>query len=499
MIPTIKVVSSLSDKDRLIPVFSDEKSPWRCLPAALQPVAVAVAKRREFAGRGGETLLIADEENQWLFTGLGKREKLTRPALGEALGKGLAELGQAGADKTVGVLLPGNLTGEGPWTAELAARYAAEGLCMAGYAFNEYKSKPTPVPQLNLCVEDPDALKALRAGAKSGQAVAQAVGLARDLINHPAAVAHPGFLLEQAKAVAKQSGARFSAIVGDALLKQGYHAIHAVGQASAHPSALVVLEYGKLPGGGTAGGGKKRKAHTLALVGKGVSFDTGGLDIKPGSAMALMKKDMGGAATVLGAFAAIAALKLPLHVVAVLGLVENVVDAKSFRPGDILRSKQGTTIEITNTDAEGRVVLADAFALARTYRPDTMVDMATLTGACRVALGKGLMGLFCDDEALRKGLEAAAAQTGDMVWPLPLWQPYAKMLHSPVADLANAASEGFAGAITAALFLKEFAGDTRWAHLDCYAWSDGDHPLFPKGGSGVGVRLLAELAAALSE
>jgi leucyl aminopeptidase len=224
-----------------------------------------------------------------------------------------------------------------------------------------------------------------------------------------------------------------------------------------------------------------------------VSFDTGGLDLKPSSGMALMKKDMGGAAVVLGAFQAIAQLGLPVHLVAVLGLVENAVGSRSYRPGDILRTKAGLTVEVTNTDAEGRIVLADAFALARTFRPRYMVDFATLTGACRVALGKDLMGLFCDDAALRDAIAASGAATGDEVWPLPLWSGYKKKLESPVADLINAPSDGFAGAITAALFLKEFAGDVAWAHLDCYAWSDGEHPLFPKGGSGIGVRLLADL------
>ena len=243
-----------------------------------------------------------------------------------------------------------------------------------------------------------------------------------------------------------------------------------------------MLEYGK-PG---------PKRPTIALVGKGITFDTGGLDLKPSSGMALMKKDMGGAAIVLGAFQAVAALELPVHLVAVLGIAENAVSARSYRPGDIVKTKAGLTIEITNTDAEGRVVLADALALARTYKPDAMIDFATLTGACRTALGKDLMGLFCDDAALRETLLASAAATGDHVWPLPLWSAYRKKLDSPVADLINAPTDGFGGAITAALFLKEFAGDVAWAHLDCYAWSEGESPLFPKGGSGVGVRLLVD-------
>ena len=260
-----------------------------------------------------------------------------------------------------------------------------------------------------------------------------------------------------------------------------YGAIHAVGRAAEHPPALVALDW--------RGG----DGPTLVLVGKGVTFDTGGLDLKPSQYMALMKKDLGGAAIVLGAFQAIAGLKVPVHLVAVVGLAENAVGPDAYHPGDVLASKSGPTIEITNTDAEGRVVLADAFALAREYKPDYLIDFATLTGACRTALGKDLMGLFCEERGLRQVMEAAGEATGDHLWPLPLWQPYRAKLNSTVADLANAAADGFGGAITAALFLREFTGDVAWAHLDCYGWSDGDSPLFPKGGSGVGVRLAIDV------
>jgi leucyl aminopeptidase len=351
---------------------------------------------------------------------------------------------------------------------------------MASYQFRVYKTQGS-APEgmtIELVAESKDGLKA---AVKEGDAIADAVSLTRDLINQPAAVANPRFLLEQAERVAKRVGARYTDIVGEALVRKGYEAVYAVGQASEWPPALAALEYGK--------GGKR---PTIALVGKGVTFDTGGLDLKPSSGMALMKKDMGGAAIVLGAFQAIAELELPVHLVAVLGIAENAVSASSYRPGDIVKTKAGLTVEITNTDAEGRVVLADALALARTYKPDVIIDFATLTGACRTALGRDLMGLFCDDTALREALVASAAETGDNAWPLPLWSGYRKKLDSPIADMINAPTDGFGGAITAALFLKEFAGDVAWAHFDCYAWSEGESPLFPKGGSGVGVRLLVD-------
>jgi leucyl aminopeptidase len=407
-------------------------------------------------------------------------EDQTRPELARAVAAACAELRKAGA-RRASLELPAHL----PWPPGETARVATEAALMATYSFRPYKTRGTPPEAMQIELVHPGRAAA-QDGIRRGRIVAEAIALTRDLINHPAAVANPRYLLEQARQVAKSVKAAYKEIVGEQLQRKGYEAIFAVGRASEWPPALAVLEHGK------PAAGAKRAHPTIALVGKGVTFDTGGLDLKPSSGMAMMKKDMGGAAIVLGAFQALARLDLPLHLVAVLGLAENAVSSRSYRPGDVVRSKAGLTIEITNTDAEGRVVLADAFALALDYRPDFMIDFATLTGACRTALGKDLMGLFCDDTRLRTALADAAAATGDHVWPLPLWTAYRKKLDSPVADLVNAASDGMAGAVTAALFLKEFAGGVAWAHLDCYGWSDGDSPLFPKGGSGAGVRLLVD-------
>jgi leucyl aminopeptidase len=380
------------------------------------------------------------------------------------------------------VLLPP----DSPWSVAETSRYAAESLWMCGYSFDRYRSRAKAKPALEIELVHAGRA-AVVAGIGAGEKIGRAVCLARDLVNEPAAVAHPRYLAARAKEVAAKVGARLRLIEGEELERQGFGAIWAVGRAAEHLPVLAALEWG----------GAENPA--LALVGKGVTFDTGGLDLKPSSAMALMKKDMGGAATALGAFQAIAELDLPLHLVCVLGLAENSVGPKSYRPGDIVRSKAGLSIEITNTDAEGRVVLADALALAREYDPRWMIDLATLTGACRVALGKDIMGLFCDDKELSEALQASGAATGEALWPLPLWAPYKKKMESPVADLINATTDGMAGAVTAALFLQEFAGGGAWAHLDFYAWSEGDSPLFPKGGSGAGVRLLVELAQRLSQ
>jgi leucyl aminopeptidase len=485
----LRAASAADAPHRILPVFAGAADPLAPLPEPLREPARRTAALRRFNGEAGKRLLLPFGSEQWLVAGLGPREALTRPAFCEALAQAYAELKGAGAAE-MSVLLPAGL----PWSAEQAARYAGEALQMAGYAFRAYRTAPADEPpQIAVSLVPPERSAAAEAAVQAGLAqarhVAEGVALARDLVNHPAAVAHPDFIGEAAQGLAEAHGAGFVRIRGEALAEQGYGAIHAVGRGAEHPPQLAALELGQA--------GPDRP--TLALVGKGVTFDSGGLDLKTSSGMALMKKDMGGAATVLGAFRAIAGLGLPVHLVAVLALAENAVDARSYHPGDILRTRQGLSVEITNTDAEGRLVLADAFALARSYAPRYLVDFATLTGACRTALGRQLMGLFCDHAPLREALLAAGAATGEPVWPLPLWAPYRKELDSAVADLANASSSGFAGAITAALFLKEFAGDVAWAHLDCYAWSDGDSPLLPKGGSGVGVRLCTELITHLPE
>ena len=257
--------------------------------------------------------------------------------------------------------------------------------------------------------------------------------------------------------------------------------IHAVGRAAAPDRAprLIDMRWG------TTG-------PRLTLVGKGVCFDTGGLNLKSGGSMGLMKKDMGGAATVLGLAAMIMALNLPLRLRVLVPAVENAVSGDSFRPGDILTSRQGFTVEVNNTDAEGRLVLADALALASEENPDLLISMATLTGAARVAVGPDLAPYFCDDSAFATALEPAAQRVADPVWRLPFWEPYEKMIEPGIADLDNAPSGGMAGAITAALFLRRFAQGQRYAHFDIYGWNPTTAPARPKGGVGMGARALLQ-------
>lgn len=300
---------------------------------------------------------------------------------------------------------------------------------------------------------------------------------ARDLINTPANDLGPEELALAAQELAKAHKAKFSVIVGDDLLKKNYPAIHAVGRAHDRAPRLVDIRWGK-------------KSHRkLTLVGKGVCFDTGGLDLKPASGMELMKKDMGGAAHVLGLAGMIMAAKLPVCLRVLIPAVENSVSANAMRPGDVLETRKGLTIEIGNTDAEGRVILADALAEAASEHPEVIIDFATLTGAARVALGTDLPALFVNDDILAKEILSGAQEAEDPLWRMPLWPGYQKLIRGKVADITNSPAGRFGGAITAALFLERFVEPTiAWAHIDVMAWNPASSPGRPEGGEAMGMR-----------
>ena len=342
------------------------------------------------------------------------------------------------------------------------------GWALGAYQFTRYKAPKRAMAQLAL---DPAC------DADRIQRQIEAVALARDLINTPAEEMMPEHLAEAMQALGREFGATVEQIVGDDLLARNFPVIHAVGRASAHPPRLLDLRWGD-------------PTHPkITLVGKGVCFDSGGLDLKPASAMRLMKKDMGGAATVLGLVRLIISSGLPVRLRALIPAVDNAVAGNAFRPGDVVRSRQGLTIEIHNTDAEGRLVLCDALAEAGSEQPTVILDFATLTGAARVALGTEVPALFCNDEALAAGLLAAAEREQDPFWRLPLHQPYRKLLDSKVADIANASESSYAGAITAALFLKEFVpAGIPWAHFDLMAWNLKTQPGRPEGGEAMALR-----------
>ena len=307
--------------------------------------------------------------------------------------------------------------------------------------------------------------------------LAVATALVRDLVDTPAADMGPAELADAVLAEARRFGARVDIITGEALLAANFPAVHAVGRAASRAPRLIDLRWGD-------------PAHPrITLVGKGVTFDTGGLNLKSGAGMAAMKKDMGGAAHALALARLVMETQLPVNLRLIIPAVENSISADAMRPGDVLHSRAGKTIEVTNTDAEGRLILADALALAGEDRPDLIIDFATLTGAARVALGPQLPAFFANDETLAADFTTAAHASGDPLWRLPLWPGYRDMLKSNIADMVNSAEGGFAGAITAALFLEAFipAGQV-WVHFDTFAWNPAARPGRPKGGEALGLR-----------
>ncbi len=346
----------------------------------------------------------------------------------------------------------------------------ALGFALGSYKFTAYKSKKDKTEAAKLVWPE----KADQAFVES---TAKAVFLVRDLVNTPSNDMGPAELAKAGKHLADQfNGASVKVITGKDLLKENYPAIYEVGKGSPREPRLIDIRWGK------------KDAPKVVLVGKGVCFDTGGLDIKDSSSMLLMKKDMGGAAHVLGLAQMIMDAKLPVNLRVLIPAVENSVDGDAFRPSDIIKSRKGLTIEIGNTDAEGRLILADALTEACREKPDLVIDFATLTGAARTALGPDLPAMFSNDDKIAEALLKSSEKTGDPMWRLPLWGPYASWLDSPVADTNNVGG-GFAGAITAALFLQKFVDEkTPWVHLDTYAWNAGGKPGRPAGGEALGMR-----------
>ncbi len=364
-----------------------------------------------------------------------------------------------------------------PGTYRLAGDYgeptlAALAFALGAYRFDRYKSQPQ-APELEL-PEGADGQEVAR--------LAEAAAIARNLINTPANDLGPEHFEAWIRHFARARRMDVSVVTGDALLDENFPMIHAVGRASVEPPRLIDLSWGQA------------NHPRLTLVGKGVTFDTGGLNIKNASGMALMKKDMGGAANILGLAHAIVDARLKVRLRVLLPIVENAISGASFRPGDVLQSRKGLTVEIGNTDAEGRLILADALALADEEGPDLLIDTATLTGAARIALGPELPPLYARDADFAQRIVAAGLAVDDPVWPMPLWKGYEKMLASKIADVNHITSAPFAGSVTAALFLQRFVDPgTDWVHLDIFGWAPEARPGRPFGGTDQGIRALYQV------
>jgi leucyl aminopeptidase len=442
--------------------------------------AVAAYRLTGRAGEAAQTMAtISGRPARVLLLGVGDRSPGALRRAGAELGRRIAEGGTA----TVSAVAPE--TGEG-------LQAFAEGVLLGGYRF-DLKSghPPTGAPgQVRLLVGDGSAAAAAAARAA---AIATAVGLARDLTNLPSQVKSPQWLAEEAVAVTADRGVQARIWSPAELAEAGFGGILAVGSGSARPPRLIELSY--QPSGAHPSG---VQAH-IVLVGKGITFDSGGLSLKPNDGMKLMKTDMAGGAVVIAVLSALASLGVPHRVTGLVAAAENMPSGSAYRPGDVITQYGGRTVEVLNTDAEGRLVLADALAYAAAVlRPDQLIDIATLTGAARVALGTSHAALYATDDALAQALIAAGQASGDRVWRMPLEDSYATALASDVADLSHIARDGTpAGSITAALFLREFAGGLPWAHLDIAgtgrsAENDGE---LAKGATGFGVRLLLRLLA----
>ncbi|HEY4213529.1 MAG TPA: leucyl aminopeptidase family protein [Steroidobacteraceae bacterium] len=363
-----------------------------------------------------------------------------------------------------------------------AATQFVLGWLLGGYRFARYRTAGAPGHNVRRATVLPPP----GADVAYAEAAAQSTALARDLINTPANDLGPAELADAALQLAREMSANAYTIVGDELLSENYPLVHAVGAGSPRQPRVIDIRWGD------------PTAPKVTLVGKGVCFDSGGLDLKPSAGMLLMKKDMGGAACVLGLARMLMATATPIRLRVLIPAVENSIDGGAYRPSDVLRSRKGLTVEIGNTDAEGRLVLADALTEADSERPDLLIDLATLTGAARVALGPELPAAFSNDESLLTQLRTIAEEEGDPVWPLPLWPGYDDELSSKVADLSNVSAAPFAGSIIGALFLKRFVtASPRWLHVDLYAWNAKERPGRPVGAEAQCVRALYRLIRSL--
>jgi leucyl aminopeptidase len=478
----------------VIPLTKSESPPraLSSLDAALGGLCARVFRAGDFTGKSGEVLSLPVEgiaAKRIVLIGLGDEKSADSESLRAAGGRAAKALARAKAAKA-SLAVPA-LRRTSP---EDVAQALAEGLVLGAYRFDKYKSgndAPKPVERVTLLAADGRQVAALRRGAKIGQTLGDSANFARDLSNEPGGSCTPEHLAAEARKLARSHGLKVTVFGEKELAREKMGGILAVGRGSAHPPRLIALEYGAAKRGAAR---SAKKQPTLAFVGKGITFDSGGISIKPAANMDEMKHDMSGGAAVLGAMRAVAELGLPFHVIGVVAAAQNMPDGNAYVPGDVIRTAQGKTIEVLNTDAEGRIVLSDALHYAASQKPDAIVDLATLTGACLVALGDAACAVLGNDERLSDRLRKAGDATHERAWPLPLWEEHKNAIKGTFGDILNTGGRN-AGVSTAAAFLSHFVGEVPWAHLDIAgtAWTTKETPYYSKGATGFGVRLLIEL------
>lgn len=457
-----------------------------CEEGSLPADVSVLIEPKDFNGKMKKTLLIypggAAKPRRLLLVGMGKAEKVTTEILREVAAAAVKEAHNLQAEAfSFGFLDQTGLD------AVKAGQALAEGFEMGAYRYLPYKTELKDEEKFSVgsvTVYSKDE-KRTGSGLAAGQIIGRGVAFARDLVNGPGGKVTPAFLGEEAETLGKRLGFKVTVLGTDELVKQGFGGIMAVGGASANEPRFIVMEYGEAA----------ENKPTICLAGKGITFDSGGLNIKPAEAMEMMKSDMGGSATVFGAMQAIAELKLPLHVVGIVSAAENMPGSKAYRPGDVVKTLSGKMVEILNTDAEGRVILSDGLYYAQRYEPDAIIEFSTLTGAMIIALGAHASGVMVTDQSLADQLIAAGEESGERVWQLPLWDEYKEMIKSDIADIKNLGGRA-AGSITAGAFLAAFVGDYPFAHIDIAGtgWLDKPNKAYQgKGGQGVGVRLIIEM------
>ncbi|HSA87964.1 MAG TPA: leucyl aminopeptidase [Nitrospira sp.] len=458
------------------------------LDRALGGALRAILQSKEFDGKAGEVVLFHTHgkipAKRLILVGLGRKQELGLDQIRQALGHAVKRVRQAKAE-TFTVVLP-HVVPHGASPIDVG-QTITEGAILGSYQFTAYRSDgPTgrEVKAMTILAPPGDPLRQLSEGIRRGVATAEATVFVRDLCNHPSNVMTPTKIAQEAKAIAKETGVALKILEQKDMEKLGMGALLGVARGSHEPPKFIILEYR---------GARKKDERPVVLVGKTITFDTGGISLKPAENMEHMKADMTGGAEVLAAMRAAARLKLPLNLVSILPTTENMPGGGAMKPGDIVKTLSGKTVEVQNTDAEGRLILSDGLSYAARYKPAALIDIATLTGACVVALGQFAIGMFGTDTSLKEAIHRAGLRAGERVWEMPLWEEYFEQLRSDVADMRNIGGRG-GGMITAALFLSKFAGDWPWVHLDIAStdWSERERAYIPKGPTGIGTRLLIQ-------
>jgi leucyl aminopeptidase len=466
------------------PALSEEMD---AVDKALRGQIRKVLVTEEFTGKANQLLLLHTlgefPAQRVLLVGLGKKKEFSLEKTRQAAGTAARYVCDLGLRTFSTVIL-----GHGAaFRLDQSAQAVVEGSLLGLYQFTPYRTeKRSDIKEIrHICLMTRSEHRRNLAanGARRGQVLAESTNFARDLSNHPSNVVTPTRFSEEARAVAKKLGLKCQVLERADAKRLGMGAFLGVARGSQEPPKFIVLEYH----------GTKRKEPPIVLVGKTITFDSGGISLKPAEKMEQMKMDMAGGAAVLGAIRAVAELKLPLSLTAILPATENMPAGSAIKPGDVVKTLSGKTVEVINTDAEGRMILADALTFAARYKPSAIIDLATLTGACVVALGHHATGILGNNARLIERLKRAGEECGERVWELPLWEEYFKQIKSDVADLKNVGGRG-AGTITAAAFLNKFVENSPWAHLDIAgtAWIEEGRPYIPKGATGVGVRLLVQ-------